>query len=76
MAYRPYDPEEMDKAAEVAEKELEGMPQTVVIPLARWFASHYLKAGHKRLGRILVGVAKRTKGMKEKDMTTPEDLED
>lgn len=74
MAYQPYDPIAMDLAAEEAEKELNGMPQTEVIPLARWFAAYYLKAGHKRLGRMLVQVAKNTKNMNKKDWTTEEDL--
>jgi hypothetical protein len=26
--------------------------------VAMWFKAHYLKAGHKRLGRILVEIAK------------------
>lgn len=76
MAYRPYDPVEMDAAADIAEKELQGMPQTEVIPIARWFASHYLKAGHKRLGRVLVQVAKATKNMKKEDWTNEEDVKE
>lgn len=76
MAYVQLTSEEMDKAAEEAEKELQGMPQTQVIPLARWFHAHYMKAGHKRLGRLLVQVSKATKGLKEHNWTNEEDVKE
>jgi hypothetical protein len=30
----------------------------VTVPVARWWKDHYLKAGHKRLGRMVVAFAK------------------
>jgi hypothetical protein len=50
--------EGMDKAAEVAEKEFKAMSQHLTVPMARWWLKHYGKAGHKRLGRIMVQHAK------------------
>ena len=50
-------PAEMDLAAESAEKELTkllGSPSSTAKDLIQWWKSHYLRAGHKRLGRILV----------------------
>jgi len=68
-------PEQMDKAAEAALEELKAtLPQTVYIPVARWFKNNYMKAGHKRLGRGLVAIAKETVNMKEDQMTSPGDL--
>jgi hypothetical protein len=51
-------PEEMDKAAQDAETEFKKMSQHVTVPVARWWKDHYLKAGHKRLGRMVVAFAK------------------
>ena len=48
----------MDKAAEVAEQEFKAMSQHITVPMARWWLKHYLKAGHKRLGRMMVQHAK------------------
>jgi hypothetical protein len=53
----------MDAAAVVAETELRAMAQKDSIPVARWFAAHYKKAGHKRLGRALVSFAKDVEGL-------------
>jgi len=51
--------EDMDNAAKEAETELtEKMPGEAVTQVAEWFAKWYLKAGHKRLGRLLVKIAK------------------
>ena len=58
---------EMDEAARAADAQLRQMPQTVAVPLARWFKENYLKAGHKRLGRILVAYAKETANIKPED---------
>jgi len=45
---------EMDAAAQVAEQELEQhLDQWSARELAAWWGRHYLKAGHKRLGRLL-----------------------
>jgi hypothetical protein len=48
----------MDKAAEDAEKEFKAMSQHITVPIARWWSQHYMKAGHKRLGRMMVQYAK------------------
>lgn len=45
---------EMDQAAEEAARELEKIPQEKVEPVADWWARWYMKAGHKRLGRVLL----------------------
>ncbi len=57
-------PEEMDGMAEVAAQELlemdgtiEGWHKIQTIPeLAVWWRKWYMVAGHKRLGRIIMGV--------------------
>lgn len=46
--------EEMDAAAKQAEEELKQLDQKTIDTVAEWWAKWYLKAGHKRLGRILV----------------------
>jgi|HubBroStandDraft_1064217.scaffolds.fasta_scaffold223329_2 hypothetical protein len=52
---------EMDNAAEEAHKELiEHLNEWNARAVANWWAKWYLKAGHKRLGRLLVEVAKQT----------------
>jgi len=48
----------MDEAALVAEREFKSMSQHETVPVARWFARNYQKAGHKRLGRMIVAFAK------------------
>jgi hypothetical protein len=45
---------EMDVAATEAEAELKLIPESEIRPVADWWRKHYLKAGHKRLGRILI----------------------
>ena len=67
-------PQEMDQAAELFEKELQSLPQTITVPFARLWKKHFMKAGHKRLGRMMVAHAKATDKMKDKDFTTPEDM--
>jgi hypothetical protein len=54
----------MDEAAEKADKELRAMAHKDSIPVARWFKAHYMGAGHKRLGRVLVAFAKETETLK------------
>ncbi len=67
--------EQMDAAAEIALNELrDEMPQTVTVPIARWWAKHYMKAGHKRLGRGLVQLAKNMKGVPDANLTTEDDV--
>jgi hypothetical protein len=43
----------MDEAAEAAKSELNTIPAEHVAAVAAWWRDNYLKAGHKRLGRIL-----------------------
>jgi hypothetical protein len=47
----------MDNAANEAEKDLENIPNETLLATAKWFNKWYRKAGHKRLGKILVKVA-------------------
>lgn len=50
---------EMDLAADRAKTELpEDLTEWTAADLARWFAENYRTAGHKRLGRIVVKLAK------------------
>jgi hypothetical protein len=50
---------EMDAAAGEAEKDLGTLDQAAVQDIAAWWAKWYMKAGHKRLGRIMVKLAKK-----------------
>jgi len=50
---------EMNAAAEEAEKDLATLDQAAVETIAAWWAKWYMKAGHKRLGRIMVRLAKK-----------------
>jgi hypothetical protein len=56
-----FDTEAMDEAADNAREELESLPEDAVKTIAKWWVKWYLKAGHKRLGRIMaeIGKAKR-----------------
>lgn len=45
---------EMDKAAEIAAKELEKLDPVAVRTVADWWKAHYLASGHRRLGRKLL----------------------
>jgi hypothetical protein len=55
MAYEQYTPEEMDANAKDAERELIVMGgEGTVSQLADWWRRWYLKAGHKRLARMLM----------------------
>ena len=58
---------EMDAAAEVAEKEFKAMAQNITVPVARWMQKHYMKAGYKRLGKVMVAFAKAMEKTTEKD---------
>ena len=50
--------EDMDSAATDAENDLNNLPHEVVLPVAQWWYKWYMKVGHKRLGRILVSIAR------------------
>jgi hypothetical protein len=47
-----------DEAAAIAAEELKTLPPEEVKIVADWWAKHYMSAGHKRLGRLLVAVSK------------------
>jgi hypothetical protein len=47
-----------DEAAAIAAEELKTLPPEQVKIVADWWAKHYMSAGHKRLGRLLVAVSK------------------
>jgi hypothetical protein len=49
---------EMDAAAEEAERDLATLDQAAVKTMAAWWLKWYMRAGHKRLGRLMVKVAK------------------
>ncbi len=53
-----FNPEEMDNSATDAEEDLNNLSDEVVFPMADWWYKWFGKAGHKRLGRILVRIAK------------------
>jgi hypothetical protein len=56
--------EEMDKAALEAEKELRQKLETssaTALYVAEWWSKWYMQAGHKRLGRLMVKIAKEQK---------------
>lgn len=59
MSFTDQDRQAMDDAAVEAENELNAgdYPDEVVLPVARWMQKWFPKAGYKRLGRILVGIA-------------------
>ncbi len=46
--------EGMDEAANEAEEVLSKMTKEEIFPVGKWWQEWYLKAGHKRLGRILI----------------------
>ena len=45
---------EMDAAAEVAAKDLATLDPVAVKAISNWLRQHYLLAGYKRLGRVLL----------------------
>ena len=48
----------MDAAAEEAAEDLKTLDPAAVETIAAWWLKWYLTAGHKRLGRLLVKIAK------------------
>jgi hypothetical protein len=56
---KTYNPQEMDAAAVAAEQELiQYGADWGLEEISRWWSTWYLRAGHKRLGRLLVKIAK------------------
>ncbi len=49
---------EMDAAAGEAGRDLATLDQAAVETVAAWWLKWYMTAGHKRLGRLLVKIAK------------------
>lgn len=50
---------QMDTAAEEAEAEIrKNLTTWTAIDIAKWWEKHFTKAGHKRLGRVMVKLAK------------------
>lgn len=49
----------MDLAAADAEADFNEIPDEHVVPLREWWRKHVPYAGHKRLGRILMGYGKK-----------------
>jgi hypothetical protein len=45
---------EMDAAAKIAEVDLKKLDKKSVEVVGVWLKKHYLKAGYKRLGRLLI----------------------
>ncbi len=58
---KEFDVASMDTAAKVADAALKALDKPAVTLISDWFKDNYLKAGHKRLGRILVATAKNGK---------------
>ena len=58
MASPGSDKNRFDEAAAIAAEELKKLPPDQVKVVAEWWAKHYMSAGHKRLGRLLVAVSK------------------
>ncbi|MCX7994997.1 MAG: hypothetical protein N3A65_04390 [candidate division WOR-3 bacterium] len=48
----------MDEAAQQAKEEFDQMPDDVKKTFSQWMRKWYLKAGYRRLGRIVVAYAK------------------
>ena len=49
---------DMDEAAAAAKEDLVDIDPKVAKTMAKWWKVWYLHAGHKRLGRMLVALAK------------------
>lgn len=58
MAFTEEDREKMDKAAAEAEEDLNNLSNEAVKEIGAWWRKHYMKAGHKRLARVLLQITK------------------
>ena len=54
MTEREWDPTKMDNAATDAENDLLEVDDKALVVVANWWKKWFGKAGHKRLGRILL----------------------
>lgn len=62
MAFTDEDKQAMDSAAVDAENDAaENISDKTLSVVADWWKDHYLKAGHKRLARILLQYASKEK---------------
>ena len=61
MAFSEEDKATMDSAAADAQNDLVDMPDEALTTVANWFKKWHYKAGHKRLGRILIEYADKEK---------------
>jgi len=59
MAFSEKDKVAMDNAAADAQNELVDMPDEALTLVANWFDRWYMKAGYKRLGRVLLEYAEK-----------------
>lgn len=57
------DRQAMDNAAVDAENDLLNYPEEHITTVANWLKKHYLKAGYKRLGRVLLERAEQEGGL-------------
>ena len=67
MAFTEEDKQALDNAATKAENELSKLDDEVVIPVANWLKKWFMKAGYKRLGRILLEAAKEESSENKKE---------
>ncbi len=55
----PSTPADMDAAAEKASADLSNLSPDCVRSVAQWWKNNYMKAGHKRLARVLLATLKK-----------------
>jgi hypothetical protein len=55
----PSTPADMDAAAEKAATDLSYQDADAVKLIAQWWKNNYMKAGHKRLARVLLATLKK-----------------
>lgn len=53
---------EMDEAIVPAREDLETLPKEAVEAVGAWMKRHYLKAGYKRLSKLLLEAAPKVEG--------------
>jgi len=64
-----WDEHKAEMAAGEAEKELLEMDAKIIDPICDWWNKYFRDAGHRRLGRILVSVAKTNEESRAKGQT-------
>lgn len=68
--------EEMQAAAVIAGEELlANFRDWTALELIAWFAGNYMKAGHKKLGRLLVGINKGLAQAEDEDLKRQDEAE-